>query len=303
MKRLSILIFFLMVSVGVFAQQKNGTVFIEHPAIDKVSKLWAAFEKGDQAAYSAFLADTVMVLFNGDRNFRTKEKHAKTLEWWINEFENLKVVTDTPAYADAIEYEKGGLWVQDWLQIIGTHKKSGINLDLRMHNLYSFDDDGKIRSLHHYFNNDQFEAINSSTCTQENGKVYINHPLILKVRKLVNAYCAEDLDEMLRYYSDDVTFANTTMKLQDQNDLAAQKKEWADIFAKYDNIQMKQVGYPDCIYYAKSDDYVVYSWWNLTAERVEDGKKIELPIMLSHSFGDDKKIVNSLNYYSSNHLE
>ena len=47
-----------------------------------------------------------------------------------------------------------------------------------------------------YFNNDVFEDIERSKATRENGKIYINHPYIAKVRKLVNAYSDKDLDEM-----------------------------------------------------------------------------------------------------------
>jgi hypothetical protein len=66
---------------------------------------------------------------------------------------------------------------------------------------------------------------------------------------------------------------------------------------------MKQIGYPDCIYYTKDDSYVVYSWWVLTGISKTSGKKVELPIMLSDTFNKEGKIVNEYAYYSSNHFE
>ncbi len=303
MKKLLILTIAMFLGLAIYAQEKNGTVYDQHPAIDKTKKLWAAFEKGDKAAVGAFLADSMVAIYNGSETPQKREDYLKSIDWWASEFENLKVVDDKPAYPDAIDYSKGGLWVQDWLLITGIHKKSGINLNLHMHNLYSFNKAGKITALFLYFNNDQFEAINSSGTTEENGKIYVNHPLIITVRKAVNAYCSENLDALASYFSPDASFSNSTMKWGDTKDLTTRKKEWAQTFADSDNIKMKQVGYPDCIYYAKGDLYVVYSWWVLSSVSKKDGKKVELPLMLAHSFNKDGKVVSEEAYYSSNHLE
>ena len=305
------LVFLLIYSTGIHAQtaqpnlvqEKNGTVYIKHPAIEKTKKLWSAFEKGDKAAFGAFLADSMVAIYNGSVDLQKKENYLKSLDWWSTEFENLKVVDDTPAYPDAIDYTKGGLWVQDWLLITGTHKKSGINLNLHIHNLYSFNKDGNITSLHLYFNNTQFEEINSSGSTQENGKIYINHPYIIIVRKLVNAYCAKNIVTMSEFFSPDALFSNSTKKWGVSIDFAARKKELETDFAKSTIIKMRQVGYPDCIYYAKDDNYVVYSWWVWSGISKESGKKTEFPVMLSHSFNKEGKIVSEDEYYSSNHFE
>ncbi len=65
--------------------------------------------------------------------------------------------------------------------------------------------------------------------------------------------------------------------------------------------KMEQVGYPDCLHYEKEDLYVVYSWWNIVV--VKDGKKHVLPIMLTHDFNDEGKVVFTHIYASSNHFE
>jgi ketosteroid isomerase-like protein len=301
----------LIYSAGIHAQtvksnlteEKNGTVYIKHPAIDKTKMLWSAFEKGDKAALGVLLADSMVAIYNGSVDSQKKENFLKSLDWWSTEFENLKVADDVPAYPDAIDYTKGGLWVQDWLLITGTHKKSGINLNLRIHNLYSFNKDGKITSLDLYFNNDQIEEITSSGATQENGKVYINHPYIITVRKLVNAYCAKNIAAMTAFYTPDAIFSNSTNKWGVSIDLEAEKKEWGAEFANADNIKMRQVGYPDCIYYAKDDAYVVYSWWVWSGFSKASGKKTEFPVMLSDSFNKEGKIISEDAYYSSNHFE
>jgi ketosteroid isomerase-like protein len=287
----------------IFAQEYNGTVYSKHPAIETTKKFWAAFEKGEKAAFTAFLADSMTANYNGSETNQKREAYLKTFDWWTSEFENLKVVDDSPAFPDAIDYTKGGLWVQDWLLITGTHKKSGINLNLHIHNLYSFNKAGKIAFIALYFNNDQFEAINSSGTTQENGKIYINHPYIINVRKGVNSYCAENLAAMIEIYSPDATFGNSTLKWGKSINLSDRKKELEKEFAETDNIKMKQIGYPDCIYYARDDEYVVYSWWVWSGTIKASGKKIEFPMMLAHTFNKDGKIVNEYAYYSTNHFE
>ena len=302
MKKTTILIVLIVFGLSSFAQKKNGAVFIEHPAIEKTHNLWSAFEKGDKELYGSFLNDSIAVIFNGKLNKRLRDGHAKNLDWWSENFDNLKVVVDTPAYADALEYKKGGVWVQDWLRIQAIHKKSGINMDLQIHNLYSFNEEGKITSLHHYFNNDVFEKINNSGTTRENGTVYINHPYIATVRKVANAFIAKDLDKVFSYYSPKASFANTTMKMGDKKDVATQKKEWEELLANSNNIKMKEVGYPDCIHYAKGDQFVVYSWWVYSSTNNE-GQTVKFPMMLSHTFDKDGKIISDVGYWSSNHYE
>jgi ketosteroid isomerase-like protein len=249
------------------------------------------------------LADSAVVIYNGSRDVQKKEDHLKNLSWWSTEFEGLKVKDDAPAYPDAIEYDKGGLWVQDWIVITGRHKKSGINLESHLHCLYSFNKDGAISSLHLYYDNDPFEEINNSGSTRENGKIFIDHPYIVSVRKLVNAYCDENISAMIAFYTPDATFSNSTMEWGKSIDLAARKKEIETNFTEIENIQMRQEGYPDCIYYAKNDSYVVYSWWVFSGTAKADGKKTEFPIMLAHSFNGEGKIVSEAAYYSSNHFE
>ncbi len=304
MKRFLILSVLILSGIIGFAQKKNGTVYIEHPLIAKTQALWNAFEKGDKDAYAAFLADKMVGIFNGNtENPQERENNINSMDWWMEEFENLKVVIDTPAFADAIEYQEGGNWVQDWLIIQGTHKKTGINLNLKEHHLYSFNKDGKITSIHYYFNNNLFEEIRNSQTTKENGKIYINHPYIVTVRKLVNAYCKEDLNAITEFYDPKVRFSDSSMKWRETIDLDTEKKNWSDRFANFDDFKMTQVGYPDCVYYAEGDDYVVYSWWIHSAKSVADGKVTEFPIMLSHTFDKDGKIVGSMAYYSTNHFE
>ena len=65
--------------------------------------------------------------------------------------------------------------------------------------------------------------------------------------------------------------------------------------------KVEQIGYPDCVYYAKNDGYVVYSWWKMTVKKGDE--KAEFGYMLSHDYDDEGKIVNEHVYVSSNQLD
>jgi hypothetical protein len=300
-KTFYLLLVVLLLGGNAYSQKKNGTVYSEHESIDKTRALWKAFVDGDKDKYVSFFADSLYAMNNGQRGELVAAKElASNLDWWKNEWENLKIEDHKPAYPDATEYKEGGVWVSDWLLVTGRHKKSGINIELPLHTLYSFNKAGKIVVMDSYFNNDIFEEIRNSEKTAENGKVYINHPYIAEVRNLVNAHRDRNLDKWASFFAPDAQFMASWAEFGDSKSL----KEIKEMKAKsgkdgHENYKIEEVGYPDCIYYAKSDAYVVYSWWHVSY--VKDGKKVDYPLMLSHSFNEEGKIVSEFAYASSNH--
>ena len=301
-KHLLLLVLGLFSFLMVNAQKENGTVYSEHESIKKTKDLWDAFKKGDKEAFSSFFADTVYVVRNGTHMKRLKKEMGGGIDWWQG-VENFTIKDDTPAFPDAINYKVGGLWVQDWLRITGTHKKTGINIDLPVHNLYSFNKEGKIRIFHQYFNENIYEEISNSQRTIENGTVYINHPYIVTVRKCANAYCAEDIETLKTFYSPKAEFGKSDVKGMKMISLDEKMKENEGTFSAFSDINLKQVGYPDCIYYSKDDYYVVYSWWMLSFTTKDGKKKSDIPVMLSHEFDKDGKILREFVYLSSNHFQ
>jgi len=283
------------------AQKKNGTVYSEHETIEKTKELWSAFVNGDSEAMLSLLADSVHLVLNGTYSKRPKEYFKGPLKWWSG-VDNLKAVDDSPAYPDAIEYKGGEIWVQDWLRLTGTHSKSGININVQVHNMYRFNEDGLINTFSQYFDDSFFDEINNSFKTTENGKVYINHPYIVQVRKMINAYCAMDLDALKEFLAPNARFSTSMMQLGESIGLDELMKVHEATFAQTESIKMEQVGYPDCIYYAEGDQYTVYSWW-LETTIAKDGTKKQYPSMYVHIFDKDGKIVYGRYYVSSNHLE
>jgi len=303
MKAFSILLLCLFLSISTYSQKKSGTVYSDHEAITKVRALWKAYETGDADAFLSFMSDTVKVYVNGTSVNSSEESTRSYIKRYKEHFENIKVIDHKPAYPDAIEYKDGGIWVQDWVKLTGIHKSSGINLDLPVHHLYSFNKDGKITSFHYYFNNDIFEKIYSSHTTMTNGTIYMNHPYISKVRKLMNAFRAKDIDKWTSYFSEKARFGNSTMKFRETIDLKTQVENLkkSRFFQPETKFKVKEIGYPDCMHYNKGDQYVVYSWWLYTEWNGE--KKIEVPFLLDTTFDKDGKITRDFVWYSNNHFK
>jgi len=289
---------FLMVN----AQKENGTVYSEHEAIGKTRGAWAAFVKGDKEAFISVFADTVRMDANGTAEKKLKKEMAGYIDWWQG-FDNLSVTDDTPAFPDAINYTKGGLWVQDWLRVKGIHKNTGVQIDFPIHNLYSFNKAGKIQLMIQYYKEDFLNEINNSGRTIENGTVYINHPYIVTVRKLVNAYCAEDINTWKSFYDPKATFWRSDFKELKEINLDEETKGTMETFSDFDNIKLKQVGYPDCIYYSRDDNYTVYSWWLLSYTTKDAKKKSDIPVMVSDDFNKEGKIYRQMLYRSTNHFD
>ena len=303
MKKIACLLLVLVWGTCAFAQTKNGTVYSDHEYITKTREMWKAFQDGDAVAFQSFFADSVYRSMNGTWSRVSNEVFKNAAESWSKAYENLEVKDDKPAFPDAIEYKEGGTWVQDWLLFTGTHIESGINIAVPYHNLYMFNDEGKIANIGFYFPTATFDAIRNSSTTSENGEVYDNHPYITRVRKLVNAYCNENLDELVDFYAENARFSDLTMDWNESFGLDEAKNGWISNFETYDNITLKQQGYPDCIHYKNGDMMVVYSWWTWSAVVTATEEKLSIPVMMTNYFNKDGKIMNQSLYMRTDERE
>lgn len=177
MKRIAILFLLTIVGCAAIAQKKNGTVYSEHKMIDKSRALWAAFVNDDKEALLSSYADTVHLFVNGHYSKISKESFESTIKWWEG-VSNKKATDDKGTYPDAIEYDQGGSWVQDWIRMSGTHDKSGVKINVQVHNLYLFDEEGKVAAHHQYFDDSFFEEIsktlNPSTLSAKDREYILN---------------------------------------------------------------------------------------------------------------------------------
>ncbi|WP_340114049.1 nuclear transport factor 2 family protein [Maribellus mangrovi] len=303
MKKIVFLLILVMVSICLHAQKKTGAIYSEHELIEKTRQMWTAVTQKDVDKALSFFADNVYVSMNG-QSYPQKMSGAILQNYvasW-SRLPNLKIIDDTGAYPDALEYSGGDFWVQDWIRMVGLDENTGLVYNVPVHNLYLFKD-GKIATISHYFDNSLFEEISNSYTTKENGAIYINHEYINVVRKLVNAYCSMNIDSVMSFYAPDAVFMTTENQWDESFGLEIYKKALEDLFADSEYIAMEQYGYPDCMHYEKNDNYTVYSWWTGHIKSKETGKVVNIPQMLSMQFNEDGKISMQINYWSNNHFE
>lgn len=299
----AVLIMLVIAGTSSFAQKKAGTVYSEHEYIDAARGLWQAFTDGDADKFVSFHADTVNTSNNGaGTNKRTKEQLANQVNWWKENYSNMKVWDDKPAYPDALDYNDGETWVQDWIVFYAEHNKTGIVVNLKIHNLYAFNDEGKVAAHLTYFDPGVFDEITKAEKTTANGKVYDNHPNIVTVRKAMRAFVNKDLDTFASFFHEKASFASLTQELGESSNMEEFKGYLTEKYYQDGlKLMVEEIGYPDCVYYARNDMHVVYSWWKMTIKKGEE--KIQYGFMLSHDFDQDGKIMRQNAYVSSNHLD
>ena len=305
---------FLLTALMVFTivsysqKKKNGTVYVNHPAINTVESMEAAFVAGDADKFASYLADDFKgwngVSTNKDAKARTKEKFVNGVKWWKDNISYLSMERSKGAYPDAIEYKDGDnddvVWVQTWSHIKGVHNKSGVKLDMPVHRLYVVNKDNKIKTLINYANESVWDEIGDSFSERENGKLYNQHPYINKVRRMIHAHENKDYETAYSFYDEKARFSNINMPVGETYGIEESKEGDKKFNENFDITSIDVRGYPDYLNYGIDDAKVVQSWWNVRLTRKSDDKKMVVPIMFIHYFNDEGKIVNETAYYSDN---
>lgn len=299
----------MMLTVMSYSQKKkNGTVYIEHPAIDMVEDLQKASILGDTIKVASYLADDFK-FFNGTEDNRDYEGAGKTqylnwTKWNKNNIAYGKVFRQPGAYPDAIEYkdDDSGLWVQTWDVQRGVHNKTGVKLDRPVHTLYKVNDQNKIVIMIEYSEN-PFREIRNSNAPRTNGTIYNNHEYINIVRRMMGAFENNDPDTGYSFFAENARFSNINMPIDEFNTIAEDKENYSKMLKTYDIVSFDVRGYPDYMEYELGNAKVVYSWWNIRLVRKTDKKEFVIPAHYSHRFNDEGKIIAETGYYSFVHLE
>jgi len=131
--------------------------------------------------------------------------------------------------------------------------------------------------------------VSFSQDTKENGTIYIKHPYIDVVNKSVKAYLANDIAANSQFFADTAKFLASSM--DKPMAIADAFKMWSGDFNYYDNIQLKQVGYPDYLHYIDADQKYVQSWWEWSGTSKKTGKVLKINCVQFDSFNSAGKIV------------
>lgn len=294
-----------------YAQKKaNGSIYVEHPAITIVEAMTKAFASGDADKVASYLADDFKS-FSGTRmNQKAGDKAAylKDVKYWKDNVDYLSIKRSAGAYPDALEYtddaQKDVVWVQTWDEIKGMHKKTGVKIDMPLHQLFVVNKNNKIQSITRYSNNSVFDEIGNSAGERKNGTIYNHHDYINKVRIMVHSMENKDYDRSYSTYDKDATFRHVGMSPDEKGMTLGQMRDYDKVFlSQFEVTSIDQVGYPDYLHYEMGDQKVVQSWWNFNMVRKSDKKKIVMPMLFIDTFNDKGLIVDEIAYFSEKLLE
>lgn len=289
-----------------FAQKKNGTVYIEHPAIDVVQEFVKAIVAGDETKMASYLTDDFKG-YNGttkrmSKEGMDKETFIKNQMIYFNQLDYFALETMPDTYPDAIEYKKDNkddvVWVQTWDVLKGVQKNTGVKIDAAAHRLYKLNKDNKINMIIGYSNQGVILEIQASFSNRTNGKIYNHHENINTVRKGMYAFENKEIDKVLSFYSDDAIFSNIHQERGKFNTKAEIKVIWEQFLDTYTIKSIDIDGYPDYLEYEKDNGREVLSWWNYNLIRKVDKKEISLLMHLSQTFDADGKIIRHMSYFS-----
>jgi len=311
MKKFVVFAMAISTLIGYSQKKKNGTIYIEHPAINTVESMTKAFVEGDSTKVSTFLADDFKS-YNGtntnkDAKGRTKKDFLGGVDWWKKNVNYLSVVRSKGAYPDALNYKDSDnddvTWVQTWEDISGVHNKTGVKIDMPMHRLFVVNKNNKIKTLITYNNGNVWTNVRESYVDRKNGNIYKNHEYINIVRKMVHALEHKDVDNAFSFFDEKARFIDLDTPRGEFRNLDEEKTNFNKFLEAFDITSIDVSGYPDFLHYEQGNSKVVQSWWTLRVTRKSDKRKIDIPLLLIHDFNDDGKIVREIAYLSSKLLE
>ena len=132
-------------------------------------------------------------------------------------------------------------------------------------------------------------------CQEEkNGTIYIKHPYIEVLNKIVTDYVKGDYITVKKSFADTAIIWQSGMKKFLPIDSLIQ--HWTDNHMYITDISMKPMGYPDFLHYKDQDARVVQSWWTWSAKVIKTGEVISVPIVIFDDFNSNGKIVRQIIY-------
>ena len=308
MKKNAIIFMLLCTSIMYSQPKKNGTVYNEHPAIDAVESMIKAYFAGDADKVASYLTDDFKswngTSINKNDKGRTKENFLGGVKWVKENMAYTSFTRSPGAYPDAIEYKgDDGLWVQTWDHLKAVHAKTGVKIDMPIHRLYQLTKDNKIKTMINYNNELQWAELRRSYAPRTNGTIYNNHDYINTVRLMMGALENNDPDKAFSYFTEDATFTDLDMARDESRTLAEEKEMFKGLTTDWTITSIDVRGYPDYLEYELGKAKVVQSWWDVRMTKKSDGKKVVLPLMLTHNFNDEGKIMRETGYYTTKSME
>ena len=130
--------------------------------------------------------------------------------------------------------------------------------------------------------------ISFSQAEKKNGTIYIKHPYIDVVNKSTKGYVTKDMALWKSCYADTAKF--TISGFEKSFSIKESETGLLRDFKYFDNITVKEVGYPDYLHYDDGNQKVVQSWWKWTGKSKKTGKVLTIYYVVFDWFNAAGKI-------------
>tara|TARA_B100000767_G_scaffold16085_1_gene15099 strand:+ start:55 stop:951 length:897 start_codon:yes stop_codon:yes gene_type:complete len=291
MKKLAIAL--ALIPVLGWSQVKSGVTYSEHPGYDVVTESYRIWESGTDADLRALYTEDAKIWGPGDDEAGTVDDEVMGMIWWQENFD-ISFINMDPATPDIIKYKgEKGVWTIDWMTFTGVNKESGDTVTGPLHTMNYVNEDGKIEMTVNYFDRESMGAqIQASFGMHRNGRVYDEHPLIDKINQMVTHFEAGEIEELTTYFTEDATFMRLSTMGETPLTLEERIETWNASVAENSKRDLVQFGYPDAVYYKRSDSWTVYSWWWANNTNAETGEVTKQFLHLVHNFNNEGKVTS-----------
>jgi len=307
MKKIFYLLFSLIFLLKVEAQKKkNGIIYNEHPYIAAAKEFNSAFINGNKEEITSLVAEDVKLWNSMSTNKKQKAVGLSGLlnrsAYWSNKLKAYSIKPKGKAYPDALEFKGNNTWVYTYEILKGIDKENGFKIETPIDRSFLFNKDGKISWILESFNTAHLEKYNNSFKKRTNGTIWIDHPYIGSIRRLMNNFGIGEIDTAYKEHDPNARIYDINMKIGEFQTID-ERREWEKgVFENFDLISIDESGYPDLLEY-NGDGMTVLSWWIMTFKDKRNSKNIELYLHRSDTVNEEGKIINTILYYNGQLLK
>ena len=292
-----------MFSLVSYSQKEaNGKIYIEHPAIEIVDQFTKAYVAGDLEKIKELVTENVQVITLGDRTPRKLNWILGTSDYLSKNFVNFNIKHYGGSYPDVLEYKKDNVVdVKTYERLTGYDKNTGLSLNMPRYSTFRMNGD-KIAGI--WINDDQvlWQKNSEAYGTSKNGVIYKDHPLVTKVRLLLQDYLTMDVDKIKSNYTENTLFYNVMNSGVDEFKTLKEEFEQFDQYMEmFELMGFRESGFPDVLDY-DGDGAVVISWIEMTFKNRKSGNIATLLQHIQHYFNEEGEIVREDYYFNPSQL-
>lgn len=293
-----------MFSVLFAQKKKNGNIYIEHPSIEVVEEFNEAFINGDIEKIKSLVSEDFSWR---NSTMRSEPGNLRQLigrsNYLSKNIENFNIKHYGGSYPDAFEYKKDNIVdVMTYTWLTGYDKNTGVSLDMPRYASFRIDGSGKISSINIMDDQVLWNKAYDAYQTTKNGVIYKDHPLVSKVRLLIQSYLTKNVEKIKSHYTESTRFYDVMNS--DLNEFKSLEEEFVDFdkyMEVYDLVNIVESGFPDVLDY-EGDGDVVISWWDMTFKNKKSGKTSTIKQHIHHTFNASGEIVREDYYFNPSQL-